>query len=273
MMRKVGFVIAAIAALTAAPASVAQPVWSWTGFYAGLNAGYSFGEGDGSIIIGSAFSQDVSPSLEGFIGGGLFGYNWQVANWIYGLETDFQGTAQKGGANAVCPGGTTNSVNGLCTPGHIGDTINDPARPVYVDLTERLQWLGTVRARFGTTITPTMLIYLTGGLAYGAVKVTETVSGIDVNGTPGANGATFTPGGGALSHTHIQFGWAAGAGYEAVVWQNWLARVEYLYVDLGTVSGSFATSLTALGGGNLFAGYSTHVTDHIVRFAIIYLFH
>jgi outer membrane immunogenic protein len=272
-VRKVGFLIVAIAALTASSASTAQPVWSWTGYYVGLNAGYSFGQGDGSITLGSGFSTDVTPSLDGFIGGGQFGYNWQTANWVYGIETDFQGTAQKGSASAICPGGTTNSVNGLCTPGHVGDTINDPARPVSVDLTERLEWLGTFRARFGSTITPTTLVYITGGVAYGGIKVSETVSGINVNGVNGANGATFTPGGGASSETHVHAGWTVGAGFESVLWQNWTARVEYLYIDLGTVSGSFATSLGAVGGGSLVAGYSAHVTDNIVRFAINYVFH
>jgi outer membrane immunogenic protein len=225
----------------------------------------------GPMTLGS-FSADTSFPLDGFIGGGQFGYNWQANNWVYGFEADFQGTGQKGSANAICPGGTTTSVNS-CTPGHIGDTVNDPALPANVNLSERLEWLGTVRGRIGVAVMPTVLPYITGGLAYGQIKVSETVSGTNVVGSFGANGATLTPGGGSLSNSTTRVGWTIGAGLEGVLWGRWTGKIEYLYVDLGTVSGSFATSLTSTTGGNLVAGYSTRVTDNIVRVGLNYAFH
>ena len=252
----------------AAPPSV--PVYSWTGFYVGLNAGYSWGRDSGPLTLGPSFSADGGTNLDGFIGGGQLGYNWQSRNWVFGLETDFQGTGQTGSASAICPGGTATSVNGLCTPGHIGDTINDPALPVSVSLSERLEWLGTLRGRVGVLVTPTVLPYITGGLAYGQVRVSEAVSGINVNGTTGANGATFTPGGGSFSNTTTKVGWTIGLGIEWLAYGNWSGKIEYLYVDLGTVSGSFPTSLTAVTGGSLIAGYSSHVTDNIVRIGFNY---
>jgi outer membrane immunogenic protein len=224
------------------------------------------------MTFGTSFSADGSTTLNGFIGGGQLGYNWQAGNWVYGFEADFQGTGQNGSANATCPGGTTTSVNG-CTPGHIGDTVNDPALPVTVSLSERLEWLGTVRGRIGATVTPTLMPYVTGGLAYGQIRVSETVSGTNVSGTNGANGATFTPGGGSFSNNTTKVGWTIGAGVESVLWGNWTGKIEYLYVDLGTVSGSFSTSLITSTGGNLLAGYSSHVTDNIVRVGLNYTFH
>lgn len=272
-MQKIFLTGVVIATMIVEPALAAPPTWTWTGFYLGGNAGHSWGRDHGSIISGGAFAPEHNTALNGFIGGGQFGYNWQVSNWVYGLEADFQGSAQRGSANTFCPGGTTTSVNGLCTQGHVGDTINDPARPVATTLNEKLEWLGTVRARIGSTVTPTLLPYITGGLAYGQVRVDQTVSGINVIGVTGANGATFTPGGGSFSDSTTKFGWTIGAGIEGVLWGNWTARVEYLHVDLGTVSGSFATSLIAPGGSKLVAGYNLHVTDNIVRIGLSYALH
>ena len=68
-------------------------------------------------------------------------------------------------------------------------------------------------------------------------------------------------------------GWTLGAGVEGVIGGNWTARLEYLYVDLGKVSGSFATALPALGGGTITTSYSSRVTDNIVRVGVNYLFH
>jgi outer membrane immunogenic protein len=271
-VRKIILAGLAVASTCVSSALAASPTFSWTGFYVGVNAGYSWGRDSGPITLGSSFSDDKNTSLDGFIGGGQLGYNWQNANWIYGIEVDFQGSAQKGSADAVCPGGTTTSVNS-CTRGHVGDTLNDPALPVGVSLSEKLQWLGTVRGRIGTTLTPTVLPYITGGLAYGQVKVNENVSGTNVNGVNGANGATFTPGGGSFSKTTTKVGWTIGAGVEGTLWGNWTGRIEYLYVDLGTVSGSFATTLIAPSGNNLEAGFSSHVTDNIVRVGLNYTFH
>src|ERR1700704_1953968 len=73
-------------------------VWSWTGFYAGLNVGYSFGRsgttesfydsGTGALLS----SIDNRFNMNGAIGGGQVGYNWQFNNWVVGIEADFQGS-------------------------------------------------------------------------------------------------------------------------------------------------------------------------------------
>ena len=53
---------------------------------------------------------------------------------------------------------------------------------------------------------------------------------------------------------------------------NWTAKLEYLYVDLGTTSGSFVTTIPALGGGVLTHNYSSRITDNIVRVGLNYKF-
>src|SRR5262245_32178580 len=74
------------------------PVWSWTGFYIGVNAGGSIGRDPSSFFQGAAAipiaTNTMSPA--GFIGGGQIGYNWQFApHWVVGVEGDFQGASQK----------------------------------------------------------------------------------------------------------------------------------------------------------------------------------
>jgi outer membrane immunogenic protein len=115
--------------------------------------------------------------------------------------------------------------------------------------TEKLPWLGTARARVGVTPSDRWLVYVTGGLAYGEVQ----------------SDVTLMTGGTALGATanSIRLGWAAGGGIEAALWEQWTAKLEYLYVDLSTINNSFA-------GTAPFAPIttSTHVTDSIIRIGI-----
>lgn len=60
------------------------PRYLWTGFYAGLQAGY--GSADAFLFNGGGVY--ASPELDGFIGGGTLGYNFQRGNIVWGIETD-----------------------------------------------------------------------------------------------------------------------------------------------------------------------------------------
>ena len=152
-------------------------------------------------------------------------------------------------------------------PWALGDTtpFNVPAFPVTNSLSEKLQWFGTVRGRVGPTITPTILAYVTGGLAYGGVSATDTVAGINIVGPQGVNGSTLVPVAGTFSNTATRVGWTVGAGVEGVVNGNWTAKLEYLYLDLGSVSGSFVTPIVAPSGAFVTASYNSHITDNILK--------
>jgi outer membrane immunogenic protein len=106
-------------------------VFNWTGFYIGANLGYSAGR--------AHFDTLGSTDLNGVVGGGQIGYNWQGPGspWVFGVEVDGQATGQDNSATA---GGVT--------------------------LTESLPWFVTFRGRVGYAFAPMFMIYATGGGAW-----------------------------------------------------------------------------------------------------------
>ncbi|QUS39088.1 porin family protein [Tardiphaga alba] len=274
----------AVAADMAVPASqpfiktprMSDPRIDWSGFYAGVNIGYGWGRSSTDInFIDGATSLSASSGhfdLDGINGGGQVGYNWQRQNWVIGLQADIQGARQSGNFAALCLGSTGLTVDGACTRGHRGDVIDDPALPVTLRMTQKIDWFGTVRGRLGTTVVPHVLVYGTGGLAYGGISTSGRIDGVNISDNAGADGADFTPATASFSHRQTRIGWTAGAGIEAELGNNWSAALDYLYVDLGTVSGTIATPVTALSGGPLAVSYSSHVTENMLRLSLNYRF-
>jgi outer membrane immunogenic protein len=248
---------------TKAPAMI-DPGYNWTGFYLGGNVGYSWGRSsDTSTLTNGAgtvlFTSGGSSNLDGIVGGGQIGYNWQMQNWVWGFEADIQGTDEKGSRGFTCP-------TGVCTPGTLatgffaGPTPVLPGAAVPVSLSQKIDWFGTVRARAGVLATPKVLLYATGGLAYGEVNSSETIGALS-----------------GFSSTNTNVGWTVGAGVEGVICDNWTAKLEYLYVDLGRTSGSFATTIPAFGAGTVASGtltnaFNSHITDNVLRVGLNYKF-
>jgi outer membrane immunogenic protein len=215
------------------------PAPMWTGWYIGGNIGGSFGRAsDSSSFAGAPFSS-TTANLDGVLGGGQIGYNWQSGSWIFGLEADIQATSEQGTA--------TSSVTGF-----VAGIAVTPVTGTLAD-TEKLPWLGTARARIGITPSPNWLLYGTGGLAYGEIDSNE----------------TLTVGTGLVTSNvnTIKAGWTVGAGVEGWLGSNWTAKLEYLYVDLGSVTNSF-TGLSIFTPMVL----NSHVTDNIVRAGLNYHF-
>lgn len=237
---------------TKAPAPIAA-VYNWTGFYIGGNVGYSWGRSGNSETLSSVatgaplFTNTSRNDVNGVIGGGQIGYNWQVTNWVLGLEADIQGSGEKGSSNVICV---------ACGSGPSDLTSN---------LTQKLNWFGTFRGRAGVLVVPTVLLYATGGLAYGEVDTGGSITGPTLQvplATVAFPGASST-----------RAGWTAGAGVEGAIGGNWTARLEYLYMDLGTVSaGPIATTILGTTRTPLAASYSSHFTDNILRVGVNYKF-
>lgn len=173
-----------------APPPPAAPVQNWTGWYVGLNAGYGWENTiddsasglfcdplgafcptpppPGFTTPSGALAAAVPPRFDthpkGFIGGGQIGYNYQFApNWVAGVETDFQGADIKG----------DETVGGSALAGAIAPFI-----PVNVTGTgsQKLDWFGTLRGRLGWVPVNPLLIYATGGLAYGHTETNVSFS-------------------------------------------------------------------------------------------------
>ncbi len=248
--------IAVIAALLGTPAFAADmavkappapPLPLWTGWYIGANIGGSFGTTTqtasfpATIILPTSPFGSASSDLDGIIGGGQIGYNWQNGNWVLGIEADIQGTSEQ--ASTGLTGIGTISIPGV---GLFTDTGT-------LNISEKLRWLGTVRGRLGVTVSPNWLLYATGGLAYGGLDTDTTL-------TVGALSATN-------NFTDTRAGWTAGAGIEGWLGRDWTAKLEYLYVDLG----SFTDTFTGVGPFTPVT-LTTHVTDNIVRVGLDYHF-
>lgn len=254
---------------TKAPVYV-DPGYNWTGFYLGGNLGYSWGRSSDTSTFtngaGTLLSTSVGGSnLDGIVGGGQAGYNWQMQSWVWGLEGDIQGTGERGSRDISCATGvcapstittTTRTAPGFfaAAPPTITTTTITPGLAIPATLTQKIDWFGTVRARGGVLVTPRVLFYATGGLAYGQVNSSETISG--------------SP----FSSSDTRVGYTVGGGIEGAIGGNWTAKLEYLFVDLGRTSGSFATTIPASGGGTLASNYSSHVTDNVLRFGVNYNF-
>ena len=74
-----------------APAMVAPvPVFTWTGFYVGVNAGYGWGNDNNDAVDPLNGNFGGGGNDGGFVGGAQLGYNYQMGMFVLGAETDIQ---------------------------------------------------------------------------------------------------------------------------------------------------------------------------------------
>jgi opacity protein-like surface antigen len=202
----------------AAPARAVVRAYNWTGSYAGLFAGSTWGEQDWVFVDGGT---TTDPEFAGYLVGGQVGYNYQTGQLVFGIEADIGGANASGGKS--CPNG------------------------FFFTCESELNSLGSLTGRIGYAW-DRALFYAKGGLAFGRVS-----TGIAQNtGGFGLNPVVEEPLGGqpvpTTETTKWQTGWTAGAGVEFALTQQWSARAEWMYYDLGsaTYQTFFAADATGL---------------------------
>jgi outer membrane immunogenic protein len=245
-VKKIAIGVAVIAALMGRPALAADmavkapvpaPIYSWTGFYAGLDGGGAWATQTASdafvCLVAVCGANAVPPAfgtLKGsdFIGGLYAGYNFMLApKWLVGIEGDWSGTHLNDTTTAP-------QINfGAVIPG-----VNAWSRDV--------NWLASLRGRLGFTPTSTALLYITGGAAW--ARTDYSAQDVFVGGCPNCGLASFS---------QTQSGYVIGGGGEWAPWSNnWLLRAEYLYYRFSgpTAAANFVGSVNAcctFGWGNL----------------------
>jgi len=176
---------------------VVAPVFTWTGFYVGVNAGYAWNTNNNhnNYVYGAPvyntynyyYGWGNSGNDGGFTGGGQIGYNYQIGQFVIGAAAAIQ-YADLGGKNNYGYGN------------------------------QGMDWFGTVRARAGFAI-DRALIYVTGGFAYGGGGNNNRYYGYNYGYYAGNGNSTAT-------------GWTVGGGLEYAFTDNLTAKVEGLYVSL-----------------------------------------
>jgi outer membrane immunogenic protein len=268
------------------------PVIGWTGFYTGLNVGYGWGghldvAGTGTSISfpglipitnSLAFEGAHSQNLSGVIGGGQVGYNYQFSpKWVLGLEADIQGSGQRKTSTFADPIAAA-FCNGAQNPPPTCFLTNPFNGAAVTGYEAKIDWFGTVRGRVGWLVTDQVLLYATGGLAYGQVGVSGNVN---VSGSQPSLPAFTWAGTSGFSASKTNIGFVVGGGIEGkfTAWlsQNWSWKLEYLYLDLGSLDASapfVAVSSLPIGITDIVGAttYHAHFTDNIVRVGINYKF-
>jgi outer membrane immunogenic protein len=253
----------------AAPAYVPTPVYkapppvrsNWTGFYIGGHIGEDFTRNASAAVdpadpaTATHFGGDLTngfvtrsfdSSWRGLSGGAQIGYNWQINQFLLGLETDFSGTTAKASQDVI-----TN------LPGFASSENTYSAK---------LDWYGTARARLGVLVNPALLAYGTGGFAYGRVRSQYSFgfpTGAPVE-------ATFA------DSTNTLGGWTAGGGLEWALGNHLSLRGEYLFLHLSgygfstSTTTGFCNSIPALSCNfNITRG---GIDEHRLRVGLNYMF-
>jgi outer membrane immunogenic protein len=244
------FVVAVVAALAATPAAfaadiAAAPVYAkapapiandWTGFYLGAGVGARSSQVDGDVTPdsvnnlnnfngndacapGGSFSSCSGASLNdtAFRISPYLGYNYQFATqWLAGIEGDVGfGSKTTTLANVFYPNTGLSNFSG------------------HDSFAVKTGWDASLRGRLGFLVTPSFLIYGTGGAAWQQIEATSTCSTF-ITGVSVCDPGLLVPS--VITDSATKLGYTIGAGIETMLSPNWIVRGEYRYADFGTIT-------------------------------------
>lgn len=207
-MKKVLLATVSVLALETAALAAPPTPMTWTGFYVGAQGGFAASRGTFTplgpnipvnLVLGQGFSANDTGAVLGLLGG----YNYQMGNYVFGVEGDWNWVGAKASSAISAAGFTTTTAFDV-------------------------RWLATVRGRLGFT-TGATLFYVTGGVAFA-----------DVNNSSFSliPGGTNTD----IVDNTTRVGWTVGGGIEYMFAPHWTARVEGRYIDLGKSSFTYVNT-------------------------------
>jgi len=233
------------------PAAVA---WTWTGFYIGGNFGAGWGTTETTVDVGATVAPFIAPAalalsipftsntVNGFIGGGQLGYNWQYGVFVLGVEGDIEWSNLEG--TNPCVGGAL-----FCKTTH--------------------DWQADITGRLGVVAFDKALVYIKGGAVWqhsnysASNSVTATAPGVAFSASANA------------SASDTRLGVLLGTGIEYGFLPNWSAKLEYNFEEFGSRTLNFPVSACATGAGCVPPPAINVVTsikdwDHIIKAGVNY---
>lgn len=192
-----------------APPVVAPPPFSWTGFYIGANVGAGWNQGTVTdSLFGASFTNDSNAV---FVGGGQIGINYQINNFVFGVEGDFD-----------WPANNNNSGGGTVIR---GDTFQ---------VTSNNRWITTLAGRAGIAADRWLFYFKGGGgwVGNSGFTVTNVTTGTSVTSSGGNSNS----------------GWLLGGGVEWAFADNWSVRAEYDFLGLSNRSLAVPATVPVIGG-------------------------
>jgi outer membrane immunogenic protein len=201
------------------------PIFTWTGLYIGGQVGYAWLNGnnrfngfDPFFGTGIFLDSSVGGTPNGVIGGGHVGFDYQINQWVLGVEGTVDGTSLSNNAVVVFPDGSTLSAR------------------------SNADIQGSIRGRLGVAW-DRALIYATGGVAFGGFN-----TNVSFNGTNFVTGVPFFANGN-VSRTRT--GWTVGGGIDYAITNNWSIFAEYRFTNFGNLR---ENNFGALPAGFVFNG-------------------
>ena len=212
------------------------PVYNWSGFYLGINGGYGFGSSEWTDPLNTSGSTSSgSFNTNGGLVGGTLGVNFQTGGFVFGVEGDWDWQGLQG-----------TSSSPFCTDVFTAATAKSPAG---AGCETKSDWIATFRGRAGYAA-DRVLFYATGGGAAGNVQT----------------GLNTLP-----LQSNTEFGWTAGAGIEWAFADNWTAKIEYLFVDLGNTTCNNSANC-GFDSATTAANDSVKFTESMVRAGVNFKF-